>query len=227
MTERKKSRAINGDDILDPIDAVKQIIKLYNASDTDDKMAVQHLINKLNRKRPLIAYCDAYDNYYERLATVQLITDKNHNIQHVIWHTTNCEIWYNVDVETNTIEQRYDNYYERLATVQLITDKNHNIQHVIWHTTNCEIWYNVDVETNTIEQRMDGRYIHNVAIVYLDNGPFSHITLTDNTAITYRWMESIKMLNYACAQKFLDIKTMNGMELTINIDQIRYIIDRG
>ena len=180
MAERKKSRAINGDDILDPIDAVKQIIKLYNASDTDDKMAVQHLINKLNRKRPLIAYCDAYDNYYERL-----------------------------------------------ATVQLITDKNHNIQHVIWHTTNCEIWYNVDVETNTIEQRMDGRYIHNVAIAYLDDGPFSHITLTDNTTITYRWMESIKMLNYACAQKFLDIKTMNGMELTINIDQIRYIIDRG
>ena len=100
MAERKKSRAINGDDILDPIDAVKQIIKLYNASD-------------------------------------------------------------------------------------------------------------------------------NVAIAYLNDGPFSHITLTDNTTITYRWMESIKMLNYACAQKFLDIKTMNGMELTINIDQIRYIIDRG
>ena len=68
---------------------------------------------------------------------------------------------------------------------------------------------------------------NNVAIAYLNDGPFSHITLTDNTTITYRWMESIKMLNYACAQKFLDIKTMNGMELTINIDQIRYIIDRG
>lgn len=180
MTERKKSRAINGDDILDPIDVVKQIIKLCNASNKDNKVAVQHLINNLNQKRPLIAYCDEYDNYYERL-----------------------------------------------ATVQEIIDKNHNIQHVIWHTTNCDIWYNVDAETNTIEQRMDGRCIHNVAIAYLDDGPFSHITLTGNTTITYRWMESIKMLNYACAQKFLDIKTMNGMELTINIDHIRYIIDRG
>lgn len=66
-------------------------------------------------------------------------------------------------------------------------------------------------------------------IVKRANQHFDHIVLNNGNAITYKWLcpASVLRTESPLDEHFIDVKTMNNTELTININTIASIIDEG
>lgn len=66
-------------------------------------------------------------------------------------------------------------------------------------------------------------------IIKCANQHFDHIVLNNGNAITYKWLcpASVLRTESALDEYFIDVKTMNNTELTININTIASIIDEG
>lgn len=66
-------------------------------------------------------------------------------------------------------------------------------------------------------------------IIKCANQHFDHIVLNNGNAITYKWLcpASVLRTESPLDEHFIDVKTMNNTELTININTIASIIDEG
>lgn len=128
------------------------------------------------------------------------------------------------------------NYHEHQAEVDIRTIPRANhmlISGIQWiidaHDGPTSIWYDVNTNDQTVSHNPTGYREHDITIAYLDDGPFDHITLNNGTIITYQWLCPASVLGTESPldKRFIDVKTMNNTELTINIDTIANIIDEG
>lgn len=128
------------------------------------------------------------------------------------------------------------NYHEHRAKVHIKTIPRSNhmlISGIQWiidtYDGPTSIWYDVNTNDQTVSHNPTGYREHDIVIAYFDDGPFDHITLKTGATITYQWLcpASVLDIESPVNKHFIDVKTMNNTELTINIDTIASIIDEG